>query len=201
MEKTLQELVQEIVQAVRLEVAKVPNFDNGAIRILLVPKCADTEHWLGDHGVDETICEHDFGYVIKKGASHTRPNGWRGEDDGECDCYGYAALKTAGCSYAIKHGLGYRSSDCPNEAVTWGRENDAGCVGYDVSRVYTHGHAEHVCCEPYLRVYISVSGASSDEDELCALAGGVAIEQWCNKDLVPHHGGCEQRLYITGRPA
>jgi hypothetical protein len=197
----MKKLAREIVRAVRAEAAKIPDFDNGAIRLLFAPKCAEAEHWLGDNGVDETVCETDFGYVIKKGFGHTRPNGWRGEDDGECDCYGYAALKIAGCAYAIKHGLGHRSSDMPAEAVTWGRENDPGCVGYcvEISSERTYGGGGQF--KPYLRVYVSVSGATSEEDERCALAAGVVIERWCESTRDDRTWTSDWRwLYVTGKP-
>lgn len=178
MKKTIQSLVKEITNAVQEEAKKVPGFDNGAIRILFSPKCSAANSFLGEF---TPKCELDFGYPIKPGGSHTRP---ADENQDECDCYGYAALKIGGCVYALKNNLGRRSSDMPNEAETWGRTNDRGCIVYDIYYTSRFGPADDdPIPDHYLRLYVAVSGASGEEDERCALAAGNILQEWCNIEL------------------
>ncbi|MDR1032632.1 MAG: hypothetical protein LBL84_01320, partial [Candidatus Nomurabacteria bacterium] len=92
---TYVDFVHGIKNAVQAEIAKIDDFVNGAVRILIVPKCHEADEWLGGLGMD---CERDFVFPATPGGSHTRPNGWRGDDDGECDCSGYAALKIQGAA-------------------------------------------------------------------------------------------------------
>lgn len=181
MEKlTIQELTRSIVDAIQAEAVKVPDFDNGAIRLLFVPKCETAVDFLGNFGPD---CEIDLGFPIKKGASHTRPAKWRGDvDRKECDCYGYAALKIEGCAYALRNNLGRHSCDMPEEAETWGRASDKGCVVYDISIVKGFWFTYNPSLKHYFRLYVAVSGALGDEDERCALAAGDVLQQWCDTE-------------------
>ena len=172
---TFQKLVAQIVGAVRAEAAKILDFDNGAIRLLFVPKCPEAAEFLGWAGFSHAEIDVDVGFAIKDGASHTRPAGWRGDKD-ECDCYGYAALKIEGCAYAVRHNLGRRSRDMPDDAITWGRENDPGAVCYDV--VVDQNPDDFLLDPLYLRIYVAVSGADSDEDERCAMAAHSVISDW-----------------------
>lgn len=173
---TIQKLVEGIVSAVQSEAAKIPGFDNGAIRLLFVPKCPAGERFLGGFGPN---CEIDFGFPIKEGASHIRP---ATEDDKECDCYGYAALKIEGCAYALRNDLGRRSCDMPESAETWGRASDQGCVVYDIFITEVFGIADSSKPKPYFRLYVAVSGATGKEDEQCALAARDILQQWCSTE-------------------
>lgn len=171
---TIQGLVSNIANAVQSEAAKIPGLENGAIRILFVAKCKAAVNYLG-FGPQ---CEIDFGYPIKEGASHTIP---AKKDQAECDCYGYAALKIGGCSYAVRNNLGRRSCDMPVSAETYGRTNDRGCVVYDVLITEVSGIADKQKPKLYFRIYIAVSGATSEEDEQCALAAGDILRSWCKE--------------------
>jgi hypothetical protein len=196
MKHTIQTLARRIVNAVQAEAGKIPDLDNGAIRLLFVPKCGTADGYFGHFGLD---CELGLVFPIKEGASHTRPAKWRGKEDRkECNCSGYAELKIQGCAYAHNHDLGQRSCDMPEEAVTWGRTNDRGCVVYDVYTTDTESLsvADNPTPMHAFRVYVAVSGATGDEDEQCALAAGYALQWWCDTSLGGHP---EKYLYsLTG---
>lgn len=177
---TAQELIRNIVNAVQLEATKIPDFDNGAIRLLLVPQCGLAVDYIGGFGID---CEVDLGFPIKKGGNRTRPAKWRGDEDRkECGCYGYAALKIEGCAYALRNHLGRRSSDMPESAETWGRTNSRGCVVYDIFITERFGITDSSKPKPYFRLYVAVSGATGEEDEQCALAASGILQQWCSTE-------------------
>lgn len=178
---TIQDLTRRLVTTIQTEAAKITDFDNGAIRLLFVPKCETAVNYLGGFGID---CEIDFGFPIKQGASHTRPAKWRNKEDREeCDCYGYAALKIEGCAYALRNDLGRRSCNMPESAETWGRASDQGCVVYDIFIVERFGPADDPQLKHYFRLYVAVSGATGEEDEQCALASSEVLQQWCDTEL------------------
>lgn len=191
---TIQALARDIANAIRLEATKVLDFDNGAIRVLFVPQCEDANSFLGGFGID---CKIDLGYAIKEGASCTRP---ARDDHKEFACYGYAAEKIDGCAYALQNGLGRRSCDIPESAETWGRVNDKGCVVYDILMTKRFGIADTSPPISYLRVYIAVSGATSREDELCALAAGGVLQKWCDEESDDDGFGHNEKYLALIRP-
>jgi hypothetical protein len=85
----------------------------------------------------------------------------------------------------------------PLDAITWGRERDAGCVVFTVDHVFVYGYTENVGLETYMRVYVAVSGASSEEDERCAVAGGEFIRQWADKIIASGPYGVNERIYYV----
>ncbi len=174
MEKnTIQTLVNQISDAIRAKAAEIPDFNNGAFRLLFVPKCEDANSFLGGFGIG---CEIDFGFAIKDGGKRTRP-----AIDGhkECACYGYAAEKIEGCAYALRNNLGRYSDDMPESAETWGRASDKGCVVYEIFANEV-GIMDDSLSKLYLRVYVAVSGATGKEDQQCALVAGDILQQWCD---------------------
>ncbi|MCL2869725.1 hypothetical protein FWF48_02865 [Candidatus Saccharibacteria bacterium] len=196
--KSFRDLDAEILHAVRDEAAKIPDFECGAVRRLYVPKCVKTLDWLLG-----LACDVDLDSPIREGGSVIRPVNWRGSDVSAGDCYGWAALKIMGCAEAIRQGLGYRSCGLPQSFVdeSWGLTNDQGCVAYDIHREFEAGTMSTIGNQLFVRIFISVSGATSAEDERCALAGGEVIRKWCAEDsrqerltnLVPY-------LHIIGKP-
>lgn len=79
---TYQELVSNIVIAVRRRAATIPAFrdsHNGCIRITMVPLCRDADEWLGGmsgfrtwlNGEEKDVCEREFIYKIDPRGSHT----------------------------------------------------------------------------------------------------------------------------------
>lgn len=174
---TIQELAEKMRVAIQAEATKIPDFDYGAIRLLFVPKCEKANEFIGGFGIG---CEVDLGYSIKEGGEKTRP---AKDDQKECACYGYAALKIEGCSHALRNGYGQRSSDMPEEFETWGRTNDGGCVVYEIFITERFGICDNSPPALYFRLYVSVSGATSSEDERCALVAGDILQQWCDTEL------------------
>ena len=141
----------------------VPHFVYGGMRFLFVPKSEMGRMFIG--GFDPDFKDLDLAAPIVEGGSFILPVGHWDKDDPEMDCYGLAGLKIEGCSYAHKNGLGWRSSDCPENAVIAGRSNARGCVVYEIDkRSMVSGHDE-----PFLRVYSSVSGGPDLINEQCAM--------------------------------
>ena len=131
---TVQKFVEGIVDAVQAEAAKIPDFINGAIRILLVSKSDEADDFFVGFGHG---CEMDLVYKIREGGSRIRPAGFRGDSTKpERDCYGTSANKVGGCAYALKNGLGRRSGDAPKSAEITGRLCELGCVAYDLSLIH-----------------------------------------------------------------
>lgn len=167
--------VRKLKKVIQAEVLRIPTFKEGAIQLLFAPKCDEADMMMFGIGRD---CERKFIFPARFGYSHTRPAGYRGSDEAECDCSGYAALKIQGAAYAVKHKLGDSSEDMPDENVTWGRENDPGCICYVIYDLRD---------KEFMRIYVSVSGADSDEDKACAKAARPVIFNWClryNKKIV-----------------
>jgi hypothetical protein len=183
---TYVDLISGIKNAVQAEVAKINahnDFENGAIRVLIVPKCPGANEWFG--GLDG--CEYDFVFHATPGGSHTRPAGWRDTNEDELDCSGSSALQIQGAAYALKHEFGDTSSSMPESAITRGRSRDTGCVVTSVGRyIYTDNIIRGI--EIFMRVYVSVSGGTGTENEHCACAGINYIYQWSHKVRVPAYG-------------
>ena len=177
MGNTFFDLRDGIRDAIRAEVATIPDFDCGAIVLSFVVKSELANRLLGNPcDKDEENTDVDFAYSAKPNRPKTRPNGFRGMTDGEVACRGYAALKIEGCCYAVRNGLGRRSSDMPDDAVTWGRANDRGAVCFDIEGKLCPLR----CANEFLlmRIYVAVSGVDSMEDERCALAAAPVIKKW-----------------------
>jgi len=66
---TFQELARKIVDAIQEEIAKITDFDNGAIRLLFISKSRKGSRFLGGFGKD---CEIDLGFPVKKSADITK---------------------------------------------------------------------------------------------------------------------------------
>lgn len=175
MGKTFFELANNLRNAIRTRATTIPDFKTGAIMLSFVVKSDDGNQFLGGFcGEDDSNVDVDLVYSIRPNSAKTRPNGFRGMTDGEVACRGYAALKIEGCAYAVRNNLGRRSCDMPDEAISYGRENDRGAVCFDIVRQDFNNR------EPFLRLYVAVSGASGKEDEWCAMAAGDVLKDWAN---------------------
>lgn len=170
---TFQELATEMKIAVREEAEADPRFIHGAMRFLFCPKTEHARKFLG--GFDEEFVNIEVAAPIVKGGDMFLPPNYYGRGGDGCDCYGYAGLKIEGCSYAVKNGLGRRSSDTPEAAVVLGRIRSRGCVAFDIDS--SLGVGDEVIQRPWMRVYSSVSGGNGGAfDEACAL--GVRVVLW-----------------------
>ncbi len=173
--------------AIRAEIATIDDFKEGAIMLSFVVKSDIANEFL-DYPCgykSEDNVDVDFVYSARPNSPKTRHNGFRGMTDGEVACRGYAALKIEGCCYAVRNGFGRRSCDMPDEAITWGRENDRGAVCFDINLenpgYFMDGNGDDHEHDPLiLRIYIAVSGASGAEDERCAMAAAPVLEAWAD---------------------
>ncbi len=162
--------IQRLKTAIQQAVVKIPDFKEGAIQFLFVPKCKASDRMMFGIGLG---CERKFIFAARQGFSHTRPAGYRGTNKDECDCSGDAAAKIQGAAYAYKNDYGYRSSDMPASCIIPGRDNSPGAVCY---AIFDGDNRE------YMRLYIGVSGAYGEENETCATAAAPIIRAWCNRN-------------------
>ncbi len=188
---TYLELVDKIKDAVREEAKKVPLFKKnqaGAIRITAIPHCAEAYAWLSGNVdlhysgfenfdfEDGAICEHT--YPIVKGGKLTNDFGSRA-DPKRVNFYSYTAMKTAYLSL-IKDGSDIYKSSMPcrlkYDKDIIARNGYGVCAGAVCVPIVKEPINNILCGDfddPYdfMDLYISVSGANPDEDEMCALAG------------------------------
>lgn len=182
MKKSFRELVREIVNAVQEEVAKIPDFDYGAIHLKFVPKCEIANKWMGSFGLD---CERDFVFPVRPdGSSHTRPRMrlyniiYR-----ERDCAGMAVQKIQGCAHAYKHGMGKYSDSISDEGVVKGRIYEPGCIVFPITYA-TEPPKIEADVSPFMRLYVSVDGALHYErhNRICAAAALETLLRWCEEE-------------------
>lgn len=179
--------------AIREKALEVPRFaekKEGCIRVTSRPFCEEASRWLGasapfDPG-DAPLVED--AYVILPGGSRVA----RFEnDDGSVnivDTYAVTTMKIAQLCYLRKQGLGgLLSTHDEHEGLKF----DGGYANWRGA----------LCCEidwsdgtPFALIYISVSGASQDEDITCAAAAIDVIGDFFAEDeqltvLAPIIGG------------
>ena len=159
-------LIHDLKKAVQTAIAKIPDFKHGAVQFLFVPNCEKANRMMFGIGMD---CERKFIFPARPGYGHTRPAGYRGNREKECDCSGYAALKIQGAAFAYKNHMGNRSQDMSTTYLTWGRENDPGAVCYALFDYKS---------KPFMRLYVGVSGADGNEDQECAANARPVIVKW-----------------------
>jgi hypothetical protein len=159
-------LVDVVVRAARDYALGVDGFEHGAVNLALV---ALSDYGTEFLGVPEQGCEVSF--VSKVGDSRHRPAGtvWD-EHGGAVNCGAYTALQVGGAYYAISHGLGNCSDDMPTGIEIPGCSNRAGCVAVDIYRP-----VGSMTREKLLRIFVAISGASSEVDKACALSAVEAV--------------------------
>ncbi|MFV0484772.1 MAG: hypothetical protein ACK5MU_00870 [Candidatus Saccharimonadales bacterium] len=183
-------IMHQIVERVQVEAAKIPDFDAGTIRLTFNPLCEEAGKWLGDWDFGGSKCEPEFVFPIHDGGSHTRKAGWRGENCGIVNTYGYSALKVAAASYARAHEQGNCSEDAKLEPWPddWcdeehGYAPSTGCVCYEIDHAVWHtATPDGYDLKPFMRIHVSVSGATGEEDKRCAMAAFPAINGWCRSE-------------------
>lgn len=186
-----EKLVFGIMKAVREAAQEIPKFrdeKNGACRILIYPCCKDADDWLGGLSkiTDEVedIMDYEWTAAITEGGSRVVKIVEDGKEY-EIDCYAYSALKIAHCSRAQDEDAGLLSglelkADYLVEENGYGPYRGALCVEVTDRRVEnTPADGERkIVRRPFCGVYICVSGAESDEDLKCAMAGVPAIKDF-----------------------
>ncbi len=187
MQFDFQEFNDTIIQTIRYAASQIADFDEGAIALRYVGKSPSIARWLGEYNVDgvdnDPNVDVDLIYSVVPGSPKTRSAGWRGDPERrEVACAGYAMLKLEGCAYAMVHGYGRCSDDMPKECETDGRVSGRGAMCFDLYPPEDeHGIiADDQLAEgeqPWLRVYVAVSGATGPEDKWCAWQAICALEQ------------------------
>ena len=193
MKKSYQELVLSIRDAVREKAQEIPIFKkngNGAIRITARPSTVEADRWLGgfsgfeeaDGGyqnlVDVAFYEHVY-TIAPEGSCVIEVE----DEYGACyptrvDCYAYSALKIAHCSLAKKLGTGMISGLNLNDIRL--REENGYAPRYGALSVSISTPAPWFKDErqQFCSIYVSVSGASQEEDITCAFAAVNVIENF-----------------------
>lgn len=169
-------LVNEIVHQCRRQSDLIPKFrdeKNGAIRILLNPLTPLAAAWLGYDPERYDIRDHREREEVAK----IHPDGsytatFPTEDGGTClvNCYAYTPLKIATLSL-------YRRKHDDVQYMNWLRDQNilveengyAVCKGVRCVTVRLNG-------ADFLRIFVSVSGATGEEDHECATAGAEAVQ-------------------------
>lgn len=193
MQHTFHEFNEMLVHTIRYATSQIDSFDEGTIAVRYVAKSPSIAGWLGGHNVgaigksggieSDPNVDLDLVYPVVPGGRKTRAPGWR-NDPNRCEvaCAGYAALKLEGCAYAVVHGYGRCSDDMPAECETDGRVNGRGAICFDL---YPPEDEKGIIADdqlaegeqPWLRIYIAVSGATGPEDKWCAYQAINALQQ------------------------
>ncbi len=187
MQFDFQEFNDHLIRTIRYAASQIADFNEGAIALRYVGKSPSIARWLGEYNVDgvdnDPNVDVDLIYSVVPGSPKTRSAGWRGDPERrEVACAGYAMLKLEGCAYAMVHGYGRCSDDMPKECETDGRVSGRGAMCFDLYPPEDeHGTiADDQLAEgeqPWLRVYVAVSGATGPEDKWCAWQAICALEQ------------------------
>ena len=163
-------LLGGIKQAVRKKALTVPRFKEkkeGCIRVTSCPFCEESSRWLGASAPfdPDDIPDVEDAYVILPGGSRVAKFE---NDDGSIDIvdtYAITAMKIAQLSYLQDQDEGLLSTNDPFLAK--GLEPENGFAKW----------CGALCCEinfadgtPFAYIYVSVSGASQEEDLACAAA-------------------------------
>lgn len=169
---SFKELQIVIRDAVREKVRSITDQKDGTILLLFRPLCEEEDEWYGGlstFGETNDIAEYEVSYVLMPGGSHTITFN---NEDGTYDrvnTFGYAELKIADCSFAVRNKIGLES----------GLDFD------DKDRIEENGYAPRqgaVCyVDEKCRIYVAVSGLKQEEDRECALAGKQAISEFMDK--------------------
>lgn len=171
------DLQRKIVQHVRAAAARISDFEEGAIAVRFVAKTPEAARWLGNPVADisDANTDVDFVHSIVPGKPKTRRPGWRGDPQSqEVACAGYVMLKLEGCARAVISGYGYCSDDLPPKLAVDGRVASRGAMCFDIMP-FNHTTGELLSDEPWLRIYVGVSGATGEEDKWCAYHAWNAI--------------------------
>lgn len=178
-----------IKEAVRKEAVKIPRFaekKEGCIRITSYPECQEAYTWMGGIGNFDPndIPDVEDTYVILPGG--TRVAKFQNPDGSVdiVDTYAITAMKIAQLSYtqgpetAILSGAQIDGLTIKNGFAPW---RGALCCEIAYDERGTGCNFGFNAIPPFCLIYISVSGASQDEDLACAVAAIEAIEKFFSK--------------------
>ena len=176
------DLVRQIKEAVRAKALEIPRFaekKEGCIRITSCPECQGAFEWMGCNGEYEYSDMPDIedAYVILPGG--TRVARFENPDGSVeiIDTYAMTAMKIAQLSYiqdskhALLSGGEVKGLSAENGFAPW--RGALCCEIYSDYRNPNGGNCRGNGAPPFCLIYVSVSGASEDEDLACA---GAAIK-------------------------
>ncbi len=198
-----QEMLQRIVNATRSRAQTVPKFrdsGNGCIRITIAPLSDLAESWLGGGLSDfsegfsglkfNDVCEREWVFPIRPGGSHTIL--WTDPNDGHTEhinCYAFSAMKIAFMSWWRRRAQAndlkkfrklvrkLAEGDIPHDLKHFTAENGwAANLGVTCTTV----KLDH---KDFIRLYVCVSGADEEDDEACALAGMMTVEEFFSTEV------------------
>ncbi len=184
-------LTGKILVAIRKKALEIPVFKetkNGAIRILTRPLCNEANDWIEGTSIFTDrltdIVDLEKTYNILPGGSHIITGVYDGVEQ-NVDCYAYSALKIAHCSLMVDKGIGLESGlglPLDNLYLT---EDNGYAAHYGAICVEINRPAEYKFASGYdkdhlgfLRIFVCVSGAKSEEDRDCAFAAIDVIRQF-----------------------
>lgn len=171
-------LVRYMRSEIRLEAAKIPDFEEGVIALSLVGKSEWTNESLGDFcDNDDNNVDVDFVFAIRPGGRKTRKAGFRRKTKREMACRGHAVAMIEACAYVVVRGIGRKSSDMPTENNACGRVNKRGAICFDLVAI-EGDFRDPETDKLMMRIYVAVAGASGKENEICARAAEKAITKW-----------------------
>lgn len=176
-----QKFVRQVVDEVRRVAdtyVEMKRNKNGCIRITMVPLSGLADEWLGGSEEDfnpQDVCEREFVFKINPEGKHTIQYVCEDGHTEPVNCYGYSALKVAYASWqrqmtAWAKEYGWPDTLVESEYVRLGQfmiaENgystDKGVVWMTI----------RLNDEDFLRMYVTVSGfQTGEDDEACALMG------------------------------
>lgn len=171
-EGSFKELQAVIRDAVREKVRSITDQKNGTILLLFRPLCEEEDEWYGGlstFGDENDIAEYQVSFVLMPGGSHTITYNNEDGTSERVNTFGYAELKIADCSFAVKNNIGFES----------------GLAFDDKDRIEENGYAARrgaVCyIDEKCRIYVAVSSLTPEQDRECALAGRQAIIDFMEK--------------------
>ena len=191
--KTYMETLEEIRDNVRRVASALPSTatQNGCIRITFCPLCEEANAWANGmtYNPDDRP-EYEAVFTMHPSGSHTVT-----EADGTTiNCYGFSALKVASCSHnRAKHGirLSYSNASAHNPQIIPqnGYANYPGCVCYTIvgekiihKDDFFDGESTHAVDYDWARIYIAVSGGTSQDDTRAANAAHSVLSRIFGKE-------------------
>lgn len=193
MKYTYSELEKQIVKEVRIRALRVKRFmetKQGCIRISAYPECQEAHEWLGGTGDfdPDDVCDFEHVYPILPGGSRTAKFE---NPDGTVeivDTYAVTAMKIAQLSSVQDAGNLLSGGEIEGLVPEngFGHWRGALCCEITLWKFIDGAEVE----TPYCGIYVSVSGASEEEDQFVAMAAPKLVED-CFSD-----GGQDFAIYL-----
>ena len=192
MKLSYSELTKKIKEAIRAKAVEIPRFaekKEGCIRITSYPECQEAYTWMGGIGEFDPndVPDVEDTYVILPGG--TRVAKFKNPDGSEdiVDTYAITAMKIAQLSYSQGQGLrnAIISGNRVDERLTiengFAPRRGALCCEITYDERVIGCNFGYDAIPPFCQIYVSVSGASQNEDLACAAAAIEVIRDFFAK--------------------